>query len=350
MPKKPATVNNRRQFLKATVSASAAGLPISVLGQNAGTLPPIISLLLDENAVTATAVIEGEGPGTFVSFPDNTVTLNQGANTVERFFAKFRPSEVNNAPLGRDIGFDGLSAQLPEAIAQEVTLTVSAISPSIPTISVDTPSQTVVSDSSGLASFSEVLFEQTFSPGTGLENHVFELRFSSNGFDDYIITATLDLETPFLEPNSISVEAASAPGQRSTSVFLSGSNNTVTNFYDRLRPDLQNAEGGPEAGIRSIGVRLTPRPAAAIDVSLTAEVIDGDQITLDPSTATQTINTSSSFVQFAKINFIPDDFGPAGSANPVTNNHTIRFTWTADGYVTAVYDIVLDLESPLSPT
>lgn len=354
MSKKSKVTNNRRQFLKATVSATAAGLPLTVLGQNAGTLPPIISLLLEDDpaidSIIGTAAIEGEGPGSLVNFPENTLFLNQGANTVETFFLKFRPGDANNG-LGGEVGFDNLSAQLPNNVSQTVTLNVSATSPSTPMVSVDIPNQTVMSDSNGLASFTEVLFQDqsAFTPFSDFENHVFELRFSSNGFEDYVITATLDLETPFLEPRGVSVEGAQAPGQSNTTFFLDGSSNTAVNFYNRIRPDLQDANGGSEVGIRSLSVSLRPTPVAAIDVTVTAEVIEGNQISLDPNTATQTVNTSSSFVSFAKIAFIPDNFGPAGSANPITSNHTIRFTYTASGYATAVYDIVLDLE-PNAPS
>lgn len=353
MPKTNSKItNNRRQFLKATVSASAAGLPLSVLGQNAGALPPIISLLLDDNPavapIIATAAIEGEGSGAFVNFPENTLPLNQGANTVETFFSKFRPDDADIFD-GRDVGFDNLSAQLPNDVSQAVTLNIRATSPSVPTISVDVPNQTVMSDLNGLASFTEVLFQDQngFNPFSGFENHIFELRFSSEGFEDYVITASLDLETPFLEPSGLSVEGASVPGETRTSFFLSGSSNTLVDFYGKLRPDLQDANGGPEIGIRSLSVLLRPRPATAIDVTVTAEVIEGNQISLDPITATQTVNTSSSFLSFAKIALIPNNFGPAGSAIPITSNHTIRFTWTAIGYTTAVYDIVLDLESSI---
>jgi len=344
MPKSPKITNNRRQFLKATVSASAAGLPLTVFGQNAGALPPIISLLLDENPVIGTAVLEGEGASTLNPFPDNTVSLNQGANTVEIFFSKFLQSG-GSFPAERNPGFDNLNAQLPENVAQEVTLTIRTTSPSVPMIMLDAPNQTVMSDSNGLASFAKVSFQPNrFTANNRFENHVFELRFSSAGFNDYIVTAALDLG-PFLETNGITAEGSPAPGQ--TRTFLNDSNNTLTNFYDTLRPDLQDTNGGPEVGIRSLGVSLIPRPAVAIDVTVTAEVIEGDQISLDPVTATQTVNTSSSSANFANIAFIPDNFGPAGSANPITSNHTIRFTWTASGYTTAVSDIVLDLETPI---
>ncbi len=349
MPNKPTTKNTRRQFLKATATGAVAGMPLTVFGNN--TVPPIISLLLDdnENLIDSAAVLEGEGTGNIVDFPDNTVTLNQGRNTVEAFFAKFETG-FSSRSGEEDHGFSNLSAQLPEAVEQEVTLTIRAVSPSNPTISVNTPTQTVMSDASGLAVFDKVVFLEHFDEGDGFLNHTFELRYSSAGFDDSVITVLLDLEGAFLENGSVVIESAPAPFQTRTFFFIFGTSNTVGDFYERFRPDLQNANGGPEVGISSLGVQLNPAPVTPINVSVKVEVIEGNQISLDPNTANQTILTSERRPNFQKVAFIPDNFGPAGTANPITTNHRFRLTWTADGYTPVSYEFVLDLESPVSPS